>query len=178
MLPPPLSTGVHPKSAEASAGGADCSLPPRRVASVDARSVRADSGWRRKHRWLPRRGCGSVDHVVRRVNEPGSRLVVSDSFKQSDSCTLKVYQQVECIESSVHGAPPDDLVGAMAVSGAPRWEGEVENSLPAPCTDSEAHLRRSVPAGEGAMCHWRGTFRPVEGRGAAVAVRSRAGQAL
>eukprot|EP00315_Gephyrocapsa_oceanica_P053770 CAMPEP_0185497824 /NCGR_PEP_ID=MMETSP1366-20130426/19236_1 /TAXON_ID=38817 /ORGANISM="Gephyrocapsa oceanica, Strain RCC1303" /LENGTH=153 /DNA_ID=CAMNT_0028106943 /DNA_START=227 /DNA_END=688 /DNA_ORIENTATION=+ len=66
----------------------------------------------------------------------------------------------------------------MAVSGAPRWEGEAENSLPAPCTDSEAHLRRvpcrrgrapcATGAVEGHVCfgQWRAAAPPLlSGRG-------------
>ena len=91
-----------------------------------------------------------------------------------------VDEEVEGIESSVYSTPPDDQDGALAVSGAPCWDGEAENSLPMSCTDSDAHFRRTARGGprHAARGHGKGTFRAVEGRDAAVAVRSRAGQAL
>ena len=52
--------------------------------------------------------------------------------------------EVGGIESSVYSTPPDDHGGAVAVSGAPCWDGEAENRLPTPCTDSDAHFRRAA----------------------------------
>ena len=55
--------------------------------------------------------------------------------------------EVGGIESSVYSTPPDDQDGALAVSGAPCWDGEAENSLPTPCTDNDAHFRRAARGG-------------------------------
>ena len=106
---------------------------------------------------------------------PGGKLPGSAFW--GGRCFL--FTQVEGIESSVYSTPPDDQGGALVVSGGPCWDGEAENSLaPRPALTATPTFGVPRAAGHAARGHGKGTFRAVEGRDAAVAVRSRDGQAL